>query len=166
MSAFRDITGQKFNRLTAIEVAERKGCYTMWRFICDCGQEKVARVSHVTSGAIASCGCYQKERQTESATKHGMSNTRIWRIWMLMHQRCRNPNSTPYPWYGAKGIKVCDAWKTFEQFYADVGDPPSESHSIDRINPYGDYEPNNVRWATPKQQRQNTRENYHAPATG
>jgi len=76
-----------------------------------------------------------------------------------MLHRCNNPNAKEYKNYGARGITVCDRWRDFPAFLADVGERPSSGLSIDRINNDGNYEPGNVRWATPKEQSNNTRRN-------
>jgi len=89
---------------------------------------------------------------------HGMSYSKTYRIWKNMCQRCINPKSTGYELYGGRGIKVCKTWlDSFNQFRTDVGDCPSDKHQIDRINVNGNYEPGNVRWATPKTQMRNQR---------
>lgn len=89
--------------------------------------------------------------------KHGMSNTRVFKTWLGMIDRCRNDRQGTY---GKLGIMVCDKWeKSFESFYKDMGDPPSAEHSIDRIDVHGHYEPGNCRWATRKQQARNTTRN-------
>jgi hypothetical protein len=69
--------------------------------------------------------------------------------------RCSNPANTSYKNYGARGVRVCERWKIFENFYADVGDAPTPAHTIDRIDSRGDYEPGNVRWATRLEQTGN-----------
>lgn len=74
-----------------------------------------------------------------------------------MKQRCENPNSPNFPQYGGRGISVCERWHSFENFLADIGEKPSGDHTLDRIDPNGDYEPSNVRWATPKEQYENRR---------
>lgn len=88
--------------------------------------------------------------------RHGMTGTPEYRTWKGMHNRCRNPNSQYWHLYGGRGIKVCDRWKHFINFYNDMGNKP-EGMSIDRIDPNGDYEPNNCRWADNKTQSRNSR---------
>lgn len=78
-----------------------------------------------------------------------------------MLRRCYNPNADNYKWYGGRGVQVCDRWrKSFMAFYKDMGSKPTQKHTLDRIDPYGNYEPSNCRWATPKQQANNTRKKY------
>lgn len=91
------------------------------------------------------------------ARRHGMSHLPIYLNWQTMIQRCGNPRHPKYPIYGARGIIVCDRWKIFENFYADMGDRPSPHYSIDRKNNDGNYEPGNCRWATKREQLLNTR---------
>jgi hypothetical protein len=83
-----------------------------------------------------------------------------------MRQRCENPNCTPYPKYGAKGIRVCERWQAFENFYADMGEPQSPQHTIERKDPKGDYEPTNCRWATQLEQQNNRSSNRVITAFG
>jgi hypothetical protein len=94
---------------------------------------------------------------------NGKKNNELYAIYNAMHQRCENKKSTGYPYYGARGIKICDLWNRknpdgFKNFCEYVGNRPSQDHSIDRINNDGDYEPGNVRWSTIKEQLQNRRE--------
>jgi hypothetical protein len=98
--------------------------------------------------------------------KHGASKSRLYRIWAGMKERCRNPKCKAYRYYGGRGITVCERWlKSFEDFAADVGEPP-EGTSIDRINNDGNYEPGNVRWATMKTQAGNRSNNVTLTAFG
>lgn len=88
---------------------------------------------------------------------HGMSQTRIYKRWNTMVMRCHNPNSTIYHKYGALGISVCDRWRTFENFYEDMGDPPFEGATLERLDSNNDYSPENVIWADYVTQNNNRR---------
>jgi len=90
-------------------------------------------------------------------TTHGKRHSRVYRTWDGMIQRCTNPNQPHYERYGGRGITVCDAWRAFANFYADMGDPPTDQHSIDRIDNMRGYQPDNCRWATPSEQTFNQR---------
>jgi hypothetical protein len=99
---------------------------------------------------------------THFNTKHGHAGrrrkTRTYRLWEAMHRRCSMPSQQSYPLYGGRGIRVCDRWRSFESFLADMGECP-EQGSLDRINGDGHYEPGNCRWASQKQQQRNRRGN-------
>lgn len=92
--------------------------------------------------------------------KHGLRYRKEYTLWLNIKSRCYNKNNSHYNYYGLKGIKMCDRWlNSFKYFLEDIGDRPSSSHSIDRIDVNGNYEPGNVRWATSKQQSRNTTRN-------
>ena len=165
----RDITGQKFNRLTAIRLHHIKktkgGSVHYWLFRCDCGNEKVIVKISVTSNITKSCGCLNKEQLKSIrhlSYKHELCNHRLYYIWTTMKARCNNPKSQKYKNYGLRGIRVCDEWlNDFKVFYDwAMQNGYKDNLSIDRIDVNGNYEPNNCRWATNIQQSNNRTNNY------
>jgi hypothetical protein len=152
-------TGDRFGLLTAIDRVRSAKGELLWRFACDCGNETVNNGQHPRRGTQISCGCDRwKSGERHHQYSHGKRHSRVYAIWNAMRSRCHNPNQPHYSRYGALGVQVCDKWrKSFEAFYEDMGDPPTETHSIDRIDPFGNYEPGNCRWATPSQQNLNKR---------
>lgn len=124
--------------------------------VCDCGTEFRADIYKLRTGHTASCGCLRRELVAAKNTSHGMSGTTEHRIWKLMVQRCTNRAFHKYKDYGGRGIRVCERWRSFENFYADMGPRPQDT-TLDRINNNGNYEPGNCRWATDDQQRNNKR---------
>jgi hypothetical protein len=155
MPAFIDRTGQIFGRLTVLHRVAAKR--VKWRCLCVCGQLTEVDAGKLQSGHTSSCGCYHRERRVEALITHGQSKrTRAYQSWVSMRRRCLNPTDAKYPIYGGRGITICEAWSDFAQFFADMGHPP-EGYTIDRVDPNGNYEPTNCRWATPYQQAQNMR---------
>jgi len=153
----RDLSGQRFGRLTAVAFVGTSTKKSMWQCACDCGAEKLVRSTHLTGGKIKSCGCLRDELHVVRVTTHGMSKTRPYRIWRDMLNRCHYEKYPERHLYGGRGIVVCDRWRqSFEAFIADMGVPPANL-SIDRIDTDGNYEPGNCKWSTAKEQARNRR---------
>lgn len=163
MSKLIDLTGQKFGRLTVIERAENaKQGQARWMCQCDCGTKTVVMGKLLRNGNTQSCGCLHKEITGYKHRIHGQSETRVYRIWCGMKNRCYNSNIPAYKNYGGRGITVCDEWQhDFKSFYDwSMTNGYSDELTIDRINPDGNYEPTNCRWVTVKEQQSNKRNNH------
>lgn len=146
---FIDLTGQRCGRWTVIGEANTPSRHVYWNCVCECGTHKIVRGSALTSGHSNGCKPCGKR-------KHGMTGTPEYVNWQRMNGRCRNPQCKDFPEYGGRGITICDRWRSFAAFYADMGPRPSPVHSIDRYpDQDGNYEPNNCRWATPTEQSRN-----------
>lgn len=162
----RDLTKEgKFGRLTPIErLPKYKGNDCYYRCSCDCGNEVIVSHSNLIKGMTKSCGCLRKETLSNMSSTHKHSKEKLYLVWKTMKKRCYNPNDKHYKWYGEKGVIVCEEWRNdymaFRNWAYSNGYKDTKTftiYTIDRINPYGNYEPNNCRIADWKTQRHNRR---------
>lgn len=182
MPAMKDLTGQRFGRLTVIQPngKDSQGHYK-WLCACDCGNLKTIVGTYLTRGETQSCGCLHTEvvkahnrsaAKIESTArwnrvykhKHGNAGSRLYRVWGGMKKRCYNPNDSAYQYYGARGISICDDWlndfSQFREWAMANGYDETAKHgecTIDRIDVDGNYEPGNCRWVSIAEQNRNRR---------
>ena len=159
---YKDLSGQKYGRLLIISEYKKfyyATCTEIWWCICrcDCGKTIHVRKGSLRTSNTSSCGCMKREMAAERTTKHGLCYTKEYKAWQHMKDRCYNWNDKRYLDYGGRGIIVCDRWlNSFENFIDDMGFCP-DGYSLDRINPNGNYEPSNCRWADKITQANNKR---------
>ena len=153
------MAGLRFGRLLVITAADKsQDGHLRWSCRCDCGNHCTVLGKYLRNGRTRSCGCFHREQSAKLNRTHGMSRSLTWQSWAAMLTRCYNPKQQAYKKYGALGVKVCERWRTsFPNFLADMGVRPSKDATLDRISPFGDYEPNNCQWATKSHQAINQR---------
>lgn len=154
-----DLTGRVFNSWTVITLSPitvKGSGKTFWDCRCKCGIQKAVEASTLKRGTSKSCGCL---------TEHKKIKTSTYKRWALMKARCLNPNNNRYQYYGGRGIKVCERWLDFRNFYADMGDCP-EGMTIERIDSDGNYEPSNCKWLKKEEQSKNRRSNIKIAFNG
>ena len=160
-----DSIGQRYERLVIIAeappyVQPSTGVrQRQWTCRCDCGTEKVVGQRAMRTGMVKSCGCLNEELKKQRIT-HGHArkgaHSGAYKAWRGIFQRCENPNTDQWANYGGRGITVCESWRDFANFLADMGERP-RGKSIERLDVDGNYEPSNCVWATAIEQARNQR---------
>ena len=152
---FKDLTEMKFGYLVVKSRAENKGKEPCWNCYCEnCESDYIAIGALLKNGSVKACGCLRGKKST-----HGLSKTKIYSVWANIKDRCLNEKAKRFKDYGGRGIKVCNDWiDNFQSFfYWAINNGYQEGLSIERKNNDGNYEPDNCKWATSKEQAQNRR---------
>lgn len=159
------LVGQQFGRWTVIgpRTEDDKGT-VRWQCECSCGKIVDVCHTHLRGGKSVSCGCLRVEQIVDKFTTHGKSKTNTYSIWVGMLKRTVGKKKVKN--YSERGISVCEPWKVFENFYADMGERPSKKHSLERLDGDKDYSPDNCIWATRIVQNNNTRRNHYLTVYG
>jgi len=165
-----DLSGMRFGNLKVIKLGdyyldESGHKRRKWICKCDCGNTKMALSHELISGRIKSCGCLKHKSYH---TTHGLSKTRLYRIWSNIKSRCNNPRVDCYENYGGRGISICEEWANdFNKFYQwAMNNGYSDNLTLERINNDGNYMPSNCKWTTSKEQSRNKRVNVFITYNG
>ena len=172
MKPFTNESGRKYHFLTLLSLDHKDSKFrSYYKCQCDCGNEVVVRLDCIKSGNTVSCGCYGRKssgaRMSKAMTTHGGSGSRLHRIWKGMHYRCAAVGKAGGKGYADRGVSVCKEWCDFSVFrrWAE-SNGYTDTLSIDRIDPSGNYCPENCRWATMLEQQRNRRNSLHVEVDG
>lgn len=162
---FNSLVGSTFGRLRVKQKIIAKDKSGAW-YVCECTCGKIIETSSnkLRRGHTKSCGCYREFSNRKHGHKSKGKTTPTYKSWESMRDRCNNPNKDNFKWYGEKGVTVCERWNNFTAFLEDMGERPVGT-SLDRIDPHGNYEPSNCRWADRKTQASNKRATSSTKAT-
>lgn len=162
-----DRVGQRYGKLTVVDLAPTIGGAARWVCKCECGNYAIVSANHLSNGSTKSCGCM---KHAVGRGKYGYAKNespKLYGLWSTIKQRCENQNREKYSSYGGRGIKVCEEWKDPNAFIEwALNNGYQEGLQIDRINNDGDYSPQNCRWVTNKENCRNRRSNISLTVNG